>query len=194
MSLWFAVSECVQSVRRCQGSKFFRETTLLRCPYCKEDKDKVIDSRSSDGGRVVRRRRQCLLCQRRFTTYERIEELVKLTVVKKDGSRVPYNRDKIVAGIQKACYKRPISMQQIIEAAEVIEEEILRQPGQEVSSRLIGGLTMQQINGLDKVAYIRFASVYHEFEEVNQFIEEVQGVIQHPEDTPGQKDLFNNTT
>ena len=85
-------------------------------------------------------------------------------------------------------------MQQITEAAEVIEEEILRQPGQEVSSRLIGGLTMQQINGLDKVAYIRFASVYHEFEEVNQFIEEVQGVIHRPEDTPGQKDLFNNTT
>ena len=85
-------------------------------------------------------------------------------------------------------------MQQITEAAEVIEEEILRQPSQEVSSRLIGELTMQQINGLDKVAYIRFASVYHEFEEVNQFIEEVQGVIHRPEDTPGQKDLFNNTT
>ena len=166
----------------------------MRCPYCKEDKDKVIDSRSSDGGRVVRRRRQCLLCQRRFTTFERIEELVKLTVVKKDGSRVPYNRDKIVAGIQKACYKRPVSVQQITEAAEVIEEEILLQPGKEVSSRLIGGLTMQQINGLDKVAYIRFASVYHEFEEVNQFVEEVQGVIHCPEETPGQKNLFDNTT
>ncbi|MCK4628925.1 MAG: transcriptional repressor NrdR [Sedimentisphaerales bacterium] len=166
----------------------------MRCPYCKEDKDKVIDSRSSEGGRVVRRRRQCQLCQRRFTTYERIEELVKLTVVKKDGSRVPYNRDKIISGIQKACYKRPISMQQITEAAEVIEEEILRQPGQEVSSRLIGELTMQQVNRLDKVAYIRFASVYHEFEEVNQFIEEVQEVIHRPKDTAGQKDLFNNTT
>ena len=166
----------------------------MRCPYCKEDKDKVIDSRSSEGGRVVRRRRQCQLCQRRFTTYERIEELVKLTVVKKDGSRVPYNRDKIISGIQKACYKRPISMQQITEASEVIEEEILRQPNQEVPSRLIGELTMQQVNRLDKVAYIRFASVYHEFEEVNQFIEEAQEVIHHPKDTAGQKDLFNNTT
>jgi transcriptional repressor NrdR len=163
----------------------------LRCPYCKEDKDKVIDSRSSDGGQVVRRRRRCLLCGRRFTTYERIEDLVKLTVVKKDGSRVPYNRNKIIAGIQKACYKRPISMQRIAEAAEEIEEEILRQSGQEVLSQSIGELTMARLKQLDKVAYIRFASVYHEFEEAGQFIEEVHEVMQYPQESPGQKKLFD---
>ncbi len=163
----------------------------MRCPYCKEDKDKVIDSRSSDGGQVVRRRRRCLLCGRRFTTYERIEDLVKLTVVKKDGSRVPYNRNKIIAGIQKACYKRPISMQRIAEAAEEIEEEILRQSGQEVLSQSIGELTMARLKQLDKVAYIRFASVYHEFEEAGQFIEEVHEVMQYPQESPGQKKLFD---
>ncbi|MCD6388334.1 MAG: transcriptional repressor NrdR [Desulfobulbaceae bacterium] len=163
----------------------------MRCPYCKEDKDKVIDSRSSDGGRIVRRRRQCLLCGRRFTTYERIEDLVKLTVVKKDGSRVPYNRDKVIAGIQKACYKRPVSMQRIAKAAEDIEEEILRGSGQEVLSQLIGRLTMVFLKQLDKVAYVRFASVYHEFEEVDQFIEEVHEVMQRPGEFPGQKKLFD---
>ena len=97
----------------------------MRCPFCKEDKDKVVDSRSSEGGRVVRRRRLCLSCRRRFTTYERVEEAVKLTVVKKDGSRIPYDRSKIIAGVQKACYKRPISMQKITDLAIEIEEEII---------------------------------------------------------------------
>jgi len=173
-----------------RGGTYFGNR-FLRCPYCKEDKDKVIDSRSSDGGQVVRRRRRCLLCERRFTTYERIEDLVKLTVVKKDGSRVPYNRNKVIAGIQKACYKRPISMQRIAEAAEEIEEEILRQSGQEVLSRSIGELTMARLKQLDKVAYIRFASVYHEFEEAGQFIEEVHEVMQYPQESPGQKKLFD---
>jgi transcriptional repressor NrdR len=132
-----------------------------------------------------------LLCERRFTTYERIEDLVKLTVVKKDGSRVPYNRNKVIAGIQKACYKRPISMQRIAEAAEEIEEEILRQSGQEVLSQSIGELTMARLKQLDKVAYIRFASVYHEFEEAGQFIEEVHEVMQYPQESPGQKKLFD---
>ena len=162
----------------------------MRCPYCKEDKDKVIDSRSSDGGRTVRRRRQCLICQRRFTTYERVEELVKLTVVKKDGSRIPYNRDKIIAGMQKACYKRSVPMQRIIAIAEEVEEEILRQPGQEISSELIGSLTISRLKYLDKVAYIRFASVYHEFQEVDQFIEEAHEVLHSPIEKPGQKKLF----
>lgn len=152
--------------------------------------DKVIDSRSSDGGRVIRRRRICLACDRRFTTYERVEQLVKLTVVKKDGARVPYNRDKIIAGIQKACYKRPVSMQSINLLAEQVEEEILQLPGQEVESRLIGALTINRLKHLDKVAYIRFASVYHEFQEVGQFIDEIQEILQRVEDAKGQKKLF----
>ena len=163
----------------------------MRCPFCKEDEDKVVDSRSSDGGRVIRRRRQCLRCNRRFTTYERLDEGVKLTVVKKDGSRVPYNRSMIIAGVQKACYKRPISMEQINSLAEDVEEEILRLPGQEVSSRLIGELTMKRLSQLDKVAYIRFASVYHDFQQVDQFIEEARGVLDQSQEVSGQKKLFN---
>jgi len=163
----------------------------VRCPFCREDKDKVIDSRSSDGGRVVRRRRKCLACSRRFTTYERIEEAVKLTVVKKDGSRVPYRRDSIIAGVQKACYKRPISMEQITRLAEEVEESVFRQQGQEVSSKFIGAKTMEQLEQLDKVAYVRFASVYREFESVGEFLDEVNEVMQKPKDSQGQSRLFD---
>ena len=163
----------------------------MRCPFCKEDKDKVVDSRSSDAGRIVRRRRLCLLCKRRFTTYERIEEPAKLTVVKKDGSRVPYDRMKIISGLQKSCYKRPVALQQIETLSEEVEEEIFRQQGQEVSSRFIGEQTMKRLKNLDKVAYVRYASVYHEFKEIDQFITEVQQVMQKPEDSTGQKRLFD---
>ena len=163
----------------------------MRCPFCKEDKDKVIDSRSSEGGRIVRRRRECLVCRRRFTTYERVEETVKLTVIKKDGSRVPYDRNRIVAGVQKACYKRPVSMEQIERLAEEVEEEIFRQPGQEVSSQFVGEQTMMRLCKLDKVAYVRFASVYREFKDIGQFIDEVHEVMHRPEESPGQRQLFD---
>jgi len=164
----------------------------VRCPFCKEDQDKVIDSRSSEGGRIIRRRRQCLVCKRRFTTYERVEDAVKLTVVKKDGSRVPYNRQRIIAGVQKACYKRPISMQQIENLAEEVEEEIFRRQGQEVSSRFIGEQTMTRLKVLDQVAYVRFASVYRDFQDLGQFIEEVNEVMDRKEPAPGQKKLFDD--
>ena len=162
----------------------------MRCPFCREDRDKVVDSRSSDGGRVIRRRRQCVICKRRFTTYERIEEAVKLTVVKKDGSRVPYTRDRIIAGVQKACYKRPVSMQQIIELAEDVEEQIFREHVREVSSQYIGEETMKRLRLVDKVAYVRYASVYHEFQDLGQFISEVRDVMDHPDDGPEQGRLF----
>ena len=164
----------------------------MRCPFCKEDQDKVIDSRSSEGGRIIRRRRECLACKRRFTTYERVEDAVKLTVVKKDGSRVPYNRQRIIAGVQKACYKRPISMQQIENLAEEVEEEIFRRQGQEVSSRFIGEQTMTRLKVLDQVAYVRFASVYRDFQDLGQFIEEVNEVMDRKEPAPGQKKLFDD--
>jgi transcriptional repressor NrdR len=131
-----------------------------------------------------------MLCKRRFTTYERIEDSVKLTVVKKDGSRIPYERNRIIAGIQKACYKRPVSMQQIIELAEEVEEHIYRQPGQEVSSQLIGEIAIALLKKLDKVAYIRFASVYHDFQDLGEFIDQVHEVMTKPEDAPAQKRLF----
>src|SRR4030043_1692600 len=105
----------------------------MKCPFCKEDRDKVIDSRSSDAGRVIRRRRQCLLCKRRFTTYEKVGESFKLWVVKKDRSRVPYERDKIIGGPQKDCYKRPVSAEQIQQIADRVEEKIFRSFDKEVT-------------------------------------------------------------
>ncbi len=163
----------------------------MRCPFCKEDKDKVIDSRSSEAGRIVRRRRQCLACKRRFTTYERIEEPIKLSVVKKDGSRVPYDREKIISGVQKACYKRPVAAAQLHELAEEVEERIFQSPGQEISSRVVGDLTMRLLRDLDKVAYVRYASVYHEFKDLGEFLHEVQDMMGQPSDPDGQKDLFD---
>ena len=145
----------------------------MRCPYCKADNDKVIDSRSSDGGRVIRRRRHCLSCDRRFTTYEKIGESFKLNVVKKDNSRVPYDREKLIAGLQKACYKRPISAEQVRALADKVEEDIFRHSDREVSSRFIGESVMDHLKVVDKVAYIRFASVYREFADAGDFITDV---------------------
>ncbi len=162
----------------------------MRCPFCKEDRDKVIDSRSSEGGRVIRRRRQCLACKRRFTTYEKIGESFKLYVVKKDGSRVPYEREKIISGLQKACYKRPISAEQIQQLADKVEEGIFRHFDKEVLSAFIGESVMKQLRKVDKVAYIRFASVYRDFRDAGELIEEVSEVIRQTEPM-GQPMLFN---
>lgn len=162
----------------------------MRCPFCRENRDKVVDSRSSDAGRVIRRRRQCLACKRRFTTYEKLGESFKLYVVKKDNSRVPYDRDKVIAGLQKACYKRPVSAEQIQQIAETVEEDIFRNFDKEVSSAFIGESVMKHLRGADKVAYIRFASVYRDFKDAGELIEEVSEVIREVEDT-GQPTLFD---
>jgi len=162
----------------------------VRCPFCKEDRDKVVDSRSSDAGRIIRRRRQCLVCKRRFTTYEKIGESFKLYVVKKDNLRVPYDRDKIVAGLQKACYKREVSVEQIQQIADRVEEDIFRNFDKEVSSAFIGDSVMKHLRSVDKVAYIRFASVYRDFKDAGELIEEVTQVIQEGQDT-GQPKLFD---
>ncbi len=152
----------------------------MRCPFCKEDKDKVIDSRSSEGGRVIRRRRLCLQCKRRFTTYEKIGESFKLNVIKKDGSRLPYERDKLIAGLQKACYKRPVSADQVQDVADKVEEDIFKSFDKEVLSRFIGESVMKHLRAVDKVAYIRFASVYRQFIDAGDFIEEVRQAIEEP--------------
>jgi transcriptional repressor NrdR len=162
----------------------------VRCPFCKEDQDRVVDSRSSDAGRVIRRRRRCLVCKRRFTTYEKIGESFKLYVVKKDDSRVPFNRDKIIAGLQKACYKRPISAEEIQQIADKVEEDIFRNFDKEVSSAFIGESVMKHLRVVDKVAYIRFASVYRDFEDAGELIEEVSEAIRQSEYI-GQPKLFN---
>jgi len=161
----------------------------MKCPFCKEDRDKVIDSRSSDGGRVIRRRRQCLVCKRRFTTYEKVGESFKLWVVKKDRSRVPYERDKIIAGSQKACYKRSVSAEQIQQIADKVEEKIFRNFDKEVTSAFIGESVMEQLGKVDKVAYIRFASVYRDFRDAGELIKEVTEVIDKAEPM-GQPTLF----
>lgn len=161
----------------------------MRCPFCKEDKDKVIDSRASDSGRVIRRRRQCLACERRFTTYEKIGESFKLYVVKKDNSRVPYDREKVIAGLQKACYKRSVSAEQIQQIADRVEEDIFRYFDKEVTSAFIGENVMKHLRDVDKVAYIRFASVYRDFKDAGDLIEEVRQVIGRTEQ-PGQQKLF----
>ena len=149
----------------------------MRCPFCKEQRDRVVDSRASDAGRVIRRRRQCLICKRRFTTYEKIGESFKLYVVKKDKLRVPYERDKIIAGLQKACYKRAVSAEQIQQMADAVEEDIFRQFDKEVSSTFIGESVMKHLRMVDKVAYIRFASVYRNFRDADELIEEVRQTI-----------------
>jgi transcriptional repressor NrdR len=162
----------------------------VRCPFCKENRDKVVDSRSSDAGRIIRRRRQCLACKKRFTTYEKIGESFKLYVVKKDDSRVPYDREKIIAGLQKACYKRPVSAEQIQQIADKAEEEIFRSFDKEVSSAFIGESVMKHLRVVDKVAYIRFASVYRDFQDAGELIDEVSQVIQEAEHI-GQPKLFD---
>ena len=162
----------------------------MKCPFCKEDRDKVIDSRSSDGGRVIRRRRQCLECRRRFTTYEKIGEGFKLYVVKKDNSRVPYDRDKIVTGLQKACYKRLVSAEQIQRIADKVEENIFRNFDKEVSSAFVGESVMKQLRRVDKVAYIRFASVYRDFRDAGELLKEVTEAITEAEPA-AQPTLFD---
>jgi transcriptional repressor NrdR len=162
----------------------------VRCPFCKENKDRVVDSRSSDAGRIIRRRRQCLACKKRFTTYEKIGESFKLYVVKKDNSRVPFSRDKIIAGLQKACYKRPISVEQIQQITDKVEEDIFKNFDKEVSSAFIGESVMRRLRSVDKVAYIRFASVYRDFEDAGELIEEVTEAIRRTEQI-GQPKLFD---
>lgn len=155
----------------------------MKCPFCKEDRDKVVDSRSSDGGRIIRRRRQCLVCRKRFTTYEKIGESFRLYVVKKDNSRVPYDRSKIVDGLQKACYKRPVSAEQIQHIVDKAEETIFQSFDKEVSSAFIGDRVMKQLRRVDKVAYIRFASVYRDFKDAGELIKEVSEAIIEAEPT-----------
>ena len=162
----------------------------MQCPYCGQDRDKVVDSRSSEGGRTVRRRRQCLACSRRFTTYERPEEGVRLKVVKKGGQIETYERGKVIAGLQNACYKRPVGDEHIRRIVESLEEEMLQQFDREVPSSFIGERLGEHLRALDKIAYVRFASVYREFADVGELIEDAQKAHSEPQPHPKQKDLF----
>jgi transcriptional repressor NrdR len=143
----------------------------MMCPYCRHDETKVIDSRTSQQF-VIRRRRECLKCVRRFTTYEKIEES-PLKVIKKDGTRVPFNREKIRVGLEKACYKRPISDGDIEQIICDVEAYVYENYEREVPSREIGEKVFNSLRGIDQVAFVRFASVYREFKDVNDFVEEL---------------------
>lgn len=164
----------------------------MQCPFCKTDDSRVIDTRVTDGGSAVRRRRECIKCSKRFTTYEKPETALRLMVIKKDGSRVPYERAKVLAGLQKACYKRPVGEAQLEEAADKIEERIIVRFDREVPSKFIGEQAADVLRDLDQVAYVRFASVYHEFRDVGEFIEEARGIMNGQDrELPGQKKLFD---
>ncbi|MFP4052832.1 MAG: transcriptional regulator NrdR [Phycisphaerae bacterium] len=162
----------------------------MQCPYCGQDNDKVVDSRSSEGGRVVRRRRQCLACERRFTTYERPEEAVRLWVVKKGQAREPYDRSKLIHGLERACYKRPIKDEQIRQIVEATEEDIYQHFDKEVPSSFIGDIASGYLRNLDKIAYVRFASVYREFADVGDLINEANDVRDGSTIGPEQPGLF----
>ena len=148
----------------------------MQCPYCKQDNDKVINSRPSADGLNIKRRRECLNCGRRYTTYERREE-TPLKVVKKDGRRVAFDRVKVRNGLEKACEKRPISTDMIEATVAEIERDLYNRFDREVASTYIGEQIMQKLKGLDKVAYVRFASVYREFKDISDFMEEVRPLI-----------------
>ncbi|UCE04838.1 MAG: transcriptional repressor NrdR [bacterium] len=147
----------------------------MRCPYCNVNNSKVIDSRAKSNGRVIRRRRECISCKRRFTTKEYIEE-TPILVVKCDQRREAFNREKLKQGIMLACTKRPISIDQIDSLANQVENSLKDQSKEEVSSKEIGELVMNQLKQLDQVAYVRFASVYRNFQDMDEFINEIQGL------------------
>jgi transcriptional repressor NrdR len=151
----------------------------MKCPFCHADNDKVIDSRSIPDGYAIRRRRECVRCKRRYTTYERVEEM-EMKVVKKNGVREPFDRDKIRRGLAKACWKRPISDQQIEVVVSSVESEIYDRFEDEVDSHAIGEMVMDRLGQLDQVAFVRFASVYREFKDVSDFVEELQPMLKKP--------------
>ena len=148
----------------------------MRCPYCTEIDNKVIDSRLSKDGRTIRRRRECLGCSRRFTTYEKLEEVLPM-VIKKDGRREPFNREKIISGIRKACQKRPVSvprMEEFVDQLEVYFQELGKK---EIDSEEIGEKVISNLKEWDEVAYVRFASVYRQFRDINEFMSELEGIL-----------------
>ena len=148
----------------------------MRCPYCGEVESKVIDSRPTDDGERIRRRRECLSCQKRFTTYE-VVETVPLMVVKKDGSREAFDRQKLLNGLMRACEKRPVSFGELEKAVDEIEQTLLNTMDREVTSLEIGEQAMQRLKSIDEVAYVRFASVYRQFSDINTFMDELKELL-----------------
>ena len=160
------------------------------CPFCGADNDKVIDSRASEGGFAIRRRRQCLGCSRRYTTYERVEETSRLMVIKRDGSRTAFNSENVLRGVMAACGKRPVSDESKRRLVEQLEEELNRDFEREVESRVIGERVAQKLRDIDEIAFVRFASEYYRFENVGEIMNELQGLADRVRDTKDQGKLF----
>ncbi len=148
----------------------------MKCPFCGHQEDKVMDSRPSKGGSAIRRRRECLKCEKRFTTYEQIEEILPM-VVKRDGRRGPFDRLKMVGGVRKAVEKRPVSSEKIEDLVDDIENALLERAAKEINSTEIGEMLMNRLKKLDDVAYVRFASVYRQFKDINAFMDEVKKLL-----------------
>lgn len=148
----------------------------MKCPFCNFDDSKVLDSRSTEDNTSIRRRRECLKCQRRFTTYEKVED-IPVYVIKKDGTREPFDKRKVLTGMLKSFEKRPVSITKIEEIANDVEKQIYNTMQQEVTSNHIGELVMQRLKDIDDVAYVRFASVYRQFKDINTFMEELQKIL-----------------
>lgn len=153
----------------------------MRCPFCQHPDSDVVDTRKLNGGETIRRRRKCVACGKRFTTYERVES-VSLTVVKKDGEREPYDREKLMRGIRTACYRRPVSVRQLDTLINDVEAELMSLDEQEVASTTIGDMVMRQLREVDDVAYIRFASVYRSFADIGKLREAVDELLEQDSD------------
>ena len=149
----------------------------MKCPYCANLGDKVVDSRGSKEGEVIRRRRECLECGKRFTSYERIDEIPYM-VVKKDGTRERFDRQKLVNGLLKACEKRPVSLKSVEAVADRIETMLQERPEREIGTAEVGAFVMEELKKLDKVAYVRFASVYRHFRDIGEFMDEIKGLVE----------------
>lgn len=158
----------------------------MRCIFCKIDNDRVINSRPSEDGFTVKRRRECKVCKRRYTTHERAED-GPIKVIKKDGRRVAFDRKKILIGVEKACEKRPVSMDKLEGIVSEIESDIYNKFDKEVETKYIGGLVMQKLRDIDQVAYVRFASVYREFKDVTEFINELTPFLEKAKKKKGSK-------
>ncbi len=155
----------------------------MHCPFCRAADTRVMDSRDSAEGTIIRRRRECESCKRRFTTYERVEELNPL-VVKKDGRREAFDRDKLLSGLTKACEKRPVSVAQVEELVTAIERRVQEGGEKEIASTAIGELVMERLHALDEVAYVRFASVYRSFRDIAEFMDELKDIIEGRRQVP----------
>jgi transcriptional repressor NrdR len=155
----------------------------MKCPFCHADNDRVLDTRATEDNSAIRRRRECLICKKRYTTYERVERAL-LKVIKKDGVRIPFDRDKIKIGLEKACWKRPVPEAQIESIVAEIENHLEANFDAEVESRLIGELVMQRLRQIDQVAYVRFASVYRQFQDVHDFVDELKPMLAENQKSP----------